>query len=234
MTKNIQEILSQKFNFLTQGLQTWIWESSDKKYVLKLFKDIQEGKEQFKRWGKDPNELEQAWFDNAIKSYQLAFEQLRRETALIYIHTNNERVPVDKIVLGDKEYNASEHPFLIQEKVELVRDRVTSFMGKNNFKDSKKIIDEVLEFISSIWKRNITEDTFNFDHNYGYTAKDHLVQIDVGSFWEGEGYVCKQLVEKKLLSSDSAQWIEERFPELAVYYKQEVGKLYKNFKDFCK
>ena len=54
---------------------------------LRIF---EEGKKQFQKWGMDPNELEQAWFDNAIKSYQLASEKLREETALIFLHSNHE------------------------------------------------------------------------------------------------------------------------------------------------
>lgn len=229
MRSSIENILSQRFNYLTQGLQTWVWESADKKYVFKLFKDVEEGKEQFVRWGKDPNELEQSWFDNAVRSCELAFKQLQKETALIYIHTNNETAPVERVVLGDEEYNTEEHFFLVQEKVELVCDRMAALMKNGNLKGSQKIIDEVLSLISLMWRKNITEDTFNFDHNYGYTANDRLVQIDVGSFWEGEEYVCRQLTEKKLLNSDSSRWLEERYPELIEYYRDAVTRLYKDF-----
>jgi hypothetical protein len=232
MDKHIQEILSQKFTPFSEGLQAWAFESFDKKFVLKLFKDMEEAKNQWLKWGKDPSELHQSWIDNGFKSYKLAIEKIPKETALLYVHLNNEPVPIEKIVVGEKEFIASETHFLLQEKVELVCDRIKTFMQNGDIEGAKRVIDEIMEFIASLWKKGITEDTFNFDHNYGYTADGRLAQIDVGSFWEGREHICKNIKERKLLDSASSKWIEETFSELVEYYKNAAMKLYDDFKDY--
>ena len=226
-------LLSQPFTYLSEGLQVRVYLGADGKTVLKSLKTHEEQKEQFRKWGKNPDELTQGWFNHAQTSYTMAFEKLQPETGLMYVHLSNEPLPVEKINLDGKYYIASESQFILQQKVELVCERIKRLMGKNDIEGSRKVIDDVVGLVTKIWNKNITEDTFNFDHNYGYLDSDNLVQIDVGSFWEGKEYIHKEVRRKNLLTMDSAKWLQENFPQLTDYYKQKVGLLYKNFEEVC-
>lgn len=227
--EQLSEILSQSFTYLAEGLQAFIYVSNDGKYILKTFKNLEQSKDQFKRWGLNPDDITEGLIENSIKSYKLAFEKLKEETALLYIHVSNDPLPGQKLMLDDKEYVISDMQFLVQEKVELVQDRIKKLVSSGETEKVKKILEEIMDFIGHIWKKGITEDTFNWDHNYGYTSSGKLVQIDVGTFWEGDKYLKEELEAKKLLDSVSQRWLDENFPEFSIFYREKAKELYERF-----
>jgi hypothetical protein len=227
--EELSGILSQPFTYLTEGLQAFIYVSKDGKYVLKTFKDLEQSKDQFKAWGLNPDDITSGLVENSTKSYALAFERLKDETAIMYVHVSNHALPGQKIILDEKEYDASELQFIVQEKVELVKDRIKRLMSRGDMEEVHKIIEDIMNFIAGMWQQGITEDTFNWDHNYGYTAADKLVQIDVGTFWEGDEYLKEEIRGRKLLDNESSKWLAENYPELVEFYKEKVGELYAKF-----
>ncbi len=227
--EQLSGILSQPFTYLAEGLQAFIYTSSDGKYILKTFKNLEQSKDQFKRWGLNPDDITEELIENSVKSYKLAFEKLKEETALEYIHVSNDPLPDQKLILDNKEYIASNMQFLVQEKVELVQDRIKKLVSNGETEKVRKIIEDIMNFISQIWGKGITEDTFNWDHNYGYTLSGKLVQIDVGTFWEGDNYLKEELQAKKLLDSVSQRWLDENFPEFSDFYREKAKELYERF-----
>jgi len=227
--RNISKILSQPFTYLTEGLQTFVYISKDGKHVLKTLKNLEQSKEQFKRWGLNPDDITEVLTENSEKSYKLAFERLKKQTALEYVHISGERLSFEQIILDGKEYDSSTLQFILQEKVELVRGRIRSLMNDDNITEAKKVIDDIMKLISYIWKQDITEDTFNWDHNYGYTQSGTLTQIDVGTFWNGRKYLKEEIEKKKLTNSVSAKKLKTDFPKLYVYYQKETERLYNEF-----
>lgn len=226
---NLGAILSQPFTFLGEGLQVRVYLSEDNLYVLKLSKTFQEAQQQFEKWGKDPNEITLEWFNHDSESYKLSSDKLQTETALLYVHLPNESAPTDSILLDGVITDTISSQFILQEKVELVRDRIKKLMDQELITEAQKVINDVLSLITQIWDKGITEDTFNFDHNYGYTNEKELVQVDIGSFWEGSSYIKKELVEKKLLKCDSFEWLKDKHPSLEKYYLDSVNNLYTKY-----
>ncbi len=230
MHYDLKTILSQPYTFLGEGVQARAYISADGGFVLKRQKTFEEGKEQFIKWGKQPEELTRDWFEHDSISYQLANDKLREETGLIYFHQAGAESPIKTITLDGQGYVVSETPFLIQEKVELVCDRLKSLDDENRLEKLKTVIDDVIGLISQIWDKGITEDTFNWDHNYGYLRSGELAQIDVGSFWEGEEYIQKAIEKDNLMTLGSAQLLRANYPEVFDYYKERVDSLYKKYK----
>ncbi len=227
--EKLTEILSQPFIYLTEGLQSFIYKSRDGAYILKTFKNLQQSKDQFKAWGLNPDDITIDLVENSLNSYQLAFDKLKDETALVYIHISNESLLDLKIILDNKEYASSEIQFILQEKVELVRDRMKRMKGSGNVDEIRNILEEIMNFIGRMWEKGITEDTFNWDHNYGYTVSGKLVQIDVGTFWEGDKFIKEEIQAKKLLDSVSSKWLNDNFPELTDFYTAKARHLYARF-----
>ncbi|MEO8637541.1 MAG: hypothetical protein ABI430_01415 [Candidatus Taylorbacteria bacterium] len=227
---NIEEILSAPFSYLHEGFQTRAFVSEDGKYVLKTFKTLDEGKQQFIAWGLDPDRVTQELVDNSEKSYKLAFHDFRQETALVYLHLEKSSPSlIEKVTLDGKEYNTRELQFILQEKVELVGDRIKKLIGADDIEGAKRVIDDVMNFIARMWERGVTEDTFNWDHNYGYASSGYIAQIDVGTFWKGEEYLKKEIEAKKLLDSVSSKWLKENGPQLVGHYEQKARELYEEY-----
>jgi hypothetical protein len=227
--ERLSEILSQPFTYLTEGLQAFIYVSEDGKFILKTFKNLEQSKDQFKSWGLNPDDITGELIENSIKSYELAFDKLREETALVYIHVSSDPLPGQKLLLDNKEFDASDVQFLVQERVELVRDRIKRLMSASEANKVEDIIEQIMTFIGRVWEKGITEDTFNWDHNYGYTVTGKLAQIDVGTFWEGDKYLKEELQAKKLLDSISQRWLDENFPEFSDFYREKAKELYERF-----
>lgn len=95
-----KEILSQPFYYLSSGTQCYAFVSQDGKYVIKFFKMH---KILPKKWLKD---VPFSFFEkyrwesiakkqngslNIFKSFKDAYEQLREESGLIYLHLNKKR-----------------------------------------------------------------------------------------------------------------------------------------------
>lgn len=227
--EDLKNILSQKFSYLTEGLQSVVYVSEDQKYILKTFKNLEESREQFSKWGLDPNEITSELITISDISYNLAFDKIREQTALLHLHMDKSEIGIPFIQLGDKEVNPTELNFLIQEKVELVRDRLSQLMSGGQLENAKKVFDDIILFITKLWEKGITEDTFNWDHNYGYGKDGNLVQIDVGTFREGKQYIDEEIKNRKLLDSVSSRWLEEKFPELFPYYREKAEEFYSHY-----
>ena len=100
----VQKILNQKFTYLNESSRAYVYISEDDNYVVKTFKDSVGIEKQFSSWGMDLGKVPwspkpgdalgsaEIMFDNTIDSYQLAYNKLREETRLIYIHTDKTNV----------------------------------------------------------------------------------------------------------------------------------------------
>jgi hypothetical protein len=75
-------ILQQKFYLKDQGGQSYVFISADEKYVLKFFKDMPRPWIPFKKYQKKKI----GKLIRTINGYHLAFERLREETGLLYLH----------------------------------------------------------------------------------------------------------------------------------------------------
>ncbi len=83
-------ILKQKFYLKDQGGQSYVFISADEKYVLKFFKDMPRPwiplqNYQKKKLGK---------LIRTMNGYQLAFDRLREETGLLYLHLSPTKTPL--------------------------------------------------------------------------------------------------------------------------------------------
>jgi len=75
-------ILNQKFYLKDQGGQSYVFISADEKYVLKFFKDMPRPWIPFKNY----QQKKLGKLIRTLKGYQLAFDKLKEETGLLYLH----------------------------------------------------------------------------------------------------------------------------------------------------
>jgi len=97
-------------------------------------------------------------------------------------------------------------------------------MQDNNVESAQRTLDELLDYVIHFFKTGYCEDTYNFDHNYGYTADGKLIYIDIGGLHKGHDLVKLEIEEKKILKKESFQWLSRQYPELAKYLRREVDK----------
>lgn len=193
--QNNSPVLNQSFTYLSKGRQTYVFESQDHRYVLKL---MRYHKYRFPFWssfvGYFNPELVSSHFNSKRKkinivanSYKLALSELKDSTQLEYVHLNKTNSLNKKISVFDKmgarhTIDLDEVGFLIQKKSNSLEKTLISLIKKNESEKVHKIIDSFFErLIFRINKRIINIDAINLIRNSGVDGSDFIEQ-DVGSF----------------------------------------------------
>jgi hypothetical protein len=183
------DILKQKFVYLGCGTQVTAYESEDHRYVVKFFNPRNTIK---KKWfGKktrlmrmnSPSWILKSYFgtqERLIKffsRYAMAYDELRDEAGLIYVHLNGATVLQQELELVDKEgklrrVRLEDAPFVLQKKVELV----PAYLVKN---DKKEAARQLYDLFLSRARKGYTDKLQTLDKNFGF-ADGRAVQLDVG------------------------------------------------------
>ncbi|KPK32560.1 MAG: hypothetical protein AMS24_03885 [Chlamydiae bacterium SM23_39] len=186
-------ILNQKFFYLSKGRQCFVFESEDKKYVLKF---IRYHKYRYPLWAEilsylkilSKNQIsllkeKKERYERAMNSYKIAYEDLKDITKVVYIHLNQTDFLKKKVVIRDSlkidhEVELDKVGFILQKKENNLKDVFFKFNDENN----KKIIKSFFGSISYMLRKNITNiDILNLIRNSGCENNDFVI-IDVGSF----------------------------------------------------
>lgn len=210
-----------------EWLQAIAYKDKDEELVLKLFKTLEQSYSQLdKRW-KERDHMTKERYENWFKSYEIAYKKLQDETWLIYYH--DWKKDIWEITIDWKKRNSLNEKFLIQKKVVLVCEKIDFLLKTNNLSKAKEVIDDVFNLIQKIRDKSITEDTFNYDHNYWYDKEWNMIQIDVWSFWEWKEYIKREVKEKKMLNNHTSDWLKKKSIELYNYHVRKCEKLYSLF-----
>lgn len=208
---DLKEILSQKFTYLSEGRQSYVFQSHDEKYVLKFFKRKYMEIPWYAKLFWLPKEmaekkaLRRKFFET---SYSLAEKFLKEETALLCVHLQkSEGLP--KLFLKDKasrdfSINLNSVPFILQKKGMPLSKMMQDL-------DTESIDRLSSEFVSLVKKRaklGIQDKDHDIENNYGY-IEGQLFHLDPG-----------RLIQVSEESSDQAEadnlrifkkWVKKRF-----------------------
>jgi len=236
-----EDILSQRFHYLGKGSQTYVFESEDKKYVIKFYKfpshlrKISWLKHPFayhyepKRLQiKDHNEKRLALSYN---SFFLASSLLPEETSVVYTHLSPTQHLNKKIILIDRlkaEYTLSldRVGFIVQQKAELLFPTLKSIIEKKDWVKGEKVIGSVIDVIVSRCKKGLTDLDSMIHNNYGW-LEDHAIHIDVGRFVPDETAKQPEVYRKEAIRITQllSDYLAENSPELYAYYQQKISEI---------
>jgi hypothetical protein len=187
-TDQVAEILNQKFFYLSMGHQFFVFESADKKYVIKFLKSFKNDKFSYKilkifsKKYLEKDNLQNYKFSNFLKNVHLVFENLKDNCALTYLHLSKTNLN-KSIVLYDRcfirhKINLDETFFVVQKKV----NPISKFFKNENIslENKKKIIKSFFQLIKNIDDAGYLYDDYHLD-NIGL-IDNKLVIFDIGSF----------------------------------------------------
>jgi len=204
----VQSALQQKFHYWCKGGQCYVFLSEDGQFVLKFFKFSHlKGK----RWKKD------------FKSYKLAYEELRRESALLLLHLNPTVNRYGKLTLVDRLHiehvlSLDDTLFLLQRRAELIFPSLSASMEKGDVEGAKNKISSLVQLLFCRAERGIEDNDSNVRKNFGF-IDGRAVMIDVGRLKKREG------AKPSIKGEDWADWLKERFPELWHHFLKEYEKV---------
>lgn len=242
--QEINEVLSQEFNYLAKGNHSYVFESDDGKYVIKFL--------QFQKYRNHPliNFLplpasldairqkktihKEEKRDTLLASWKTAFTRLREETQLVYVHLNRSK-PINKTIkIYNKcglpyEIDLNKHVFMLQKKVNMLAPILEKFIANDDLNGAKRMLDALLELYKKGYGMGLYEDDRYILRNTG-VINDRPIHLDIDRFRENPELKENLGLQRAHLAWKTellVKWLEKKYPELSTHLKERLEQLVK-------
>lgn len=238
---SLKEILSQKFSYLGKGCQSYVFASEDGKYVLKFVKyqrfRPQEWLNYFAsipavdRYRLAKIEKKQKKLDMLFSSWKLAYEKLKDETGLVFVHLNKSNDLQQRITIYDKmgfkhELDTDKMEFLLQKRAKMLCPTITSLEEEGQSEKAQALLDRLLSMILSEYDRGLADNDHALMQNTGVYEGQPL-HIDVGQFVVKPEMRDPSVYKQELFSKTYkfSKWLERHHSELAIRFNQHLRNI---------
>ncbi len=201
----IAPILAQPYFFLGKGSQCYVFESQDKKWVIKFF-----------RYDHPISEDKIAHLFNACKT---AYDFLKEETGIVYIHLNPTMVNLPTLYCEDPvgrrvEFDLNQCRFAIQKRAKPFRKILEE--ARKSPKQMQKRLDEFIDLLIARTRKGVLNSDPSLSRNFGF-LEDRAIEIDFGNY-RSVGKV-DQAAEIKRYTAKLKKWLA---PEWIPYLDSRV------------
>lgn len=237
----LEAILQQPYHYLGKGCQSYVFASEDGRYVLKFFK-YQRFRPQawldyvtfipgIERIRQEKIERKRKKLEGVFTSWKIAYEALRPETGVVFVHLNkSDKQP---FVIYDKmgwkhSLNLGDYEFLLQRKAKLLCPTLDDFMAQGKVSEAKQLIDRLVQMILSEYQRGFADNDHALMQNTG-VLDGRPVHIDVGQFVQNEKVKDSKVSNQELFNKTwkFRIWLGEHHPALARHLeltlRQAIG-----------
>jgi hypothetical protein len=172
----VLNILNQNFYYLDKGCQTYVFESADKKYVLKFIRyhkyrlpfwmRIKKLFSKLDMYSRQRLQHREKSFFNSMRSYKLSYDHLQDETGVVYIHLNKsedifKNLPIIDRLNRKKHIDLDSAGFLLQRKTQRLEDVLVKLRDEKNIDGMKQVIQSFLNVVTSMCKKQIVNRDYN-------------------------------------------------------------------------
>jgi hypothetical protein len=221
----IKKILSQPYSYLDNGVQSFVFASSDGEYVIKFFRhDHLDGP-----FWLTPNQKakKQAQLHKEFLSYKLAYETLSKQTGLVFLHLNKTNDLHQTLDLVDKlgihhPIPLDKYEFLIQKRASLLYTALNQMIEENRLSDAKETLSKLVGLLAHLAEKGISDKDPDLITNFGVIGTEPI-QIDVGRFSPIEPKLDKNEIIR--ITDRLDQYLITRCPELQQHLKTQIEKL---------
>lgn len=189
--ERLREIFKQKFYFLSAGYQSYAFISEDEQTIIKFFR--------MKRLSHDaadtlfhPKKVEthKKNLDLIFNAYKLAYEELKEDSGLLYIHLNktdflNARLSITDQSGQENHINLDELHFVVQEKAEPLFPYLHKFIEKKDKEGFDRAVAALLALIQRRHGKGIADEDKGIAENYGFIG-ERPIQFDIGRIYKGK------------------------------------------------
>ena len=241
LSANAQKLLAQKFTYLGSGGQCYAFVSEDGTTVLKFFKHYRRKLHPLFAYLPLPASLEPLRQRQLLKrvrklhrdfnSYKLAFEELREETALLFVHLNKSEKQLPAVTVVDKlgiahsvDLNGVE--FILQKRAELSFKRFERAKSEGDLEGGKRAIDSLITTLSMRCKKGIFDEDPSLYRNLGFIG-DRAVLIDAGRFKRDPQRVQPAVYREDIqrITQPFREWLSLHYPELVPHLDLSLKQL---------
>ncbi len=204
--------LSQPYRFLGKGAQSFVFASEDGKWVIKFFRHhhLKKNSKLAKDFG----------------SYKIAFERLRTETGLLYLHLNKTNHLLQTLDLIDKlgihhPINLDQYEFLVQKRAQLAYPALQEWIREGKIEEAKQALTALVDLLRARQEKGIHDKDPDLNTNFGFIGVTPI-QFDIGRFKLREAPPDKN--ELIRITDNLHQWLMQREPVLDEHLKNELER----------
>jgi hypothetical protein len=180
----LKSIFQQKFKYLAVGSQSYAFASEDGKYVIKFFIMKHLMPRISDLWHPEKIEYRRENLLSIFNAHKLAYDELREDTGLIYIHLNKGDQLKTHLSVVDRlgrthSIDLDQVEFVVQEKAELIFTRLKKLLNQNERAKAQQCVASILQLVQRRIDRGISDHDKAVKHNYGFVG-DRPVHLDIG------------------------------------------------------
>jgi len=240
-SSEVKDALEQEYFYLSKGHQAYVFESRDKRYVIKFLKFQKYRPHWLYNIVPLPAFLENILLNkmpaknqkvqNLVNSWKIAFDELPKETGVLYVQLGQDHDNPKRFLLRNKsgyiyEIDLNEYVFMVQRKVDVFDIALHSLMSQGNTQRAKELLDNLLALYLAEYNKGIYEKDRYIVRNTG-VFNNFPIQIDTGrlrkdDFIKELSQQKKELVWKTSLLSE---WLEQNYPELNKHLHERLIEL---------
>lgn len=234
-------ILDQPFYYLGKGAQCYAFVSEDGNYVLKFFRLYHlRPPEWFTSMplpsflqGYRQEKIERKFeeLSRDFLSYKIAFDELKDDTGLLYVHLNKTDHFHKKVTLYDKikvkhSIDIDSMEFLLQKKADLFYPAMQTMIDGGKKEEAKAALQKLVSFLAKRASLGLYDKDPDINTNFGI-ANGSPLQIDVGRFRPDPSRKDPSLYITDIIrvTDNLRQWLEAQDKELSDALLNEIEHL---------
>lgn len=239
--KQVNGALSQPYRYLGKGCQAYVFASENGQYVLKFFK--------YQRYRLQPwlsyapplpalvkykeEKIENKWhkLDGFVKSWKLAFENLREETGLLYVHLNKTDHLKKQVLIYDKIgmqhlVDLDKMEFCVQCRAQMLCETFLEYKQQGDKAKTELLIENLLALIISEYSRGLADNDHALMQNTG-VVDGKPIHIDVGQFVQNEEVKNPLIAHQELYTKTYKfkLWLNEHYPEARDFLESRLKEI---------
>ena len=242
---DLDKILSQPFQYLAKGNQTYVFMSADKKYVLKLFKfsHLQTAWWQnlylslpfLDTYRTERAESQQKRLKRVFEGHRVAYLYDKENTGLVYIHLSHTH-DLNKIVnLQDgigRTYalNLDDYIFAVQHAGVTTQALFRQLLDKGDVEAVKKHLDQLFDLYVTEYQQGLLDQDKNLMINTGF-IDGKAARLDAGKLTLDPSIkdVDNQKADmKRLLIERVDRWFKKNYPKVQQQMREEMQRKYQD------
>ncbi len=187
--EHLKGLLHQKYTYLASGSQSYAFLSADGKYVVKFFRMKHLIPRISDFWKPERIAHQRQNLLSIFGAHKLAFEELREETGLVYLHLNKTDHLKTKFQAVDKLgrthwIDLDRTEFVVQEKAELIFNRLKRLLDEGDSAAVERSVAAVMQLVRRQIDKQIVDHDKAVKNNYGFVG-DRPIHLDIGRIYKG-------------------------------------------------
>lgn len=240
-SKDVKKALDQPYRFLDKGAQCYVFLSLDGRYVIKFFKLHALQPPIVLRTVRLPFHLQGLWVQKLLEkrqsltktftSYKIAFEELREETGILFLHLNKTDHLKQKLVIIDNlgishTLDLDKMEFLVQKRASLFYPFLEATIQEKGMESAKRILSDLVQFLVARNRKEIFDKDPDLATNFGF-LDGKVIQIDVGRFRKEAQRKDPKVYHDEIMriTDPFNKWLKIHYPALSYHLEQEIASL---------